>query len=83
MNLVLGRLVELVERPVDQVRRRALAGEEGADEAIVYATIVLAILPVAEISVVEGIAEEGDDAVLGEALELAYGAHIGLVLPGE
>ena len=74
-----GGLVELVERLGDEGGGVALALEEPGEVVVFDVPVVVAFVPVAEISVAELVPKMADDAALGLSLKLANGRHRGLL----
>ena len=66
LGLVAGDLVEFVQGAVDERLAVALALEEGAQIGLFDVAVVRPLFPVAQVVVAQGVAEQLDDAVLGE-----------------
>ena len=74
-----GGFVELVERLGDEDGGVALACEEPGEVVRFDVPVVVAFVPVAEVSVAELVPKMADDAALGLSLKLANGRHRGLL----
>lgn len=72
---LVGCGVEFVEGLADLGGCVALVGEVVGEEAVFDVAVAVAVFPVAEVGVVEFVAEEGDDAVLGISFRLADVVH--------
>ena len=71
--------VQFVDGCADLLRAVAAAGQVGGEQTFFDVAVAVTVSPVAEVAVMEFVAEEGDDAVLCGAFGLADVTHVRLL----
>jgi hypothetical protein len=74
--VVVGLGVQLVQGDVDLPGAVAVPGQPGREQAFLDVAVAVAAGPVAQVAVLQLVAEQGNDAVLGGTFGLADGAHM-------